>query len=230
VENWYCEFYEEVKIVNRTISVSLVISLIVAIGAAGLVSATPRLLKECNMVYWTSDDSTLNGVAGNQVSGFKLKLDGSTDTWYYLNIKFIKPDLPLGVYMFVLTPPPTTDTAFWQYWAAKGVLDSATYPSWQWFMWRIIHGGFIPGYGITQLPMFGLRSDGAENYELRDGLVHFASGFTQESPLRLNGDYPIGTYTFTCYGATELTQNTQGQYPPLAENVLDGVVMTITFR
>jgi hypothetical protein len=68
-----------------------------------------------------------------------------------------------------------------------------------------------------QAPMFGLYSDGVGNYELRDGLVHFSSYFTQKSPLRLNGDYPKGTYTFTCLGATE----TEIPYNPLAENVLD---------
>jgi hypothetical protein len=217
--------------VNRKIVVSFVLALIFAIGAVGLVSATPRLLKECNMVYWTSDDSTLRGVAGNQVSGFKLNLNGNTNPsfWYYLNIKFIKPILPQGVFMFWLTPPPDSDGAFYDYWAAKGVTAAAPWgsnplwPSWQWIMWRIIHGA--PGQ-FGSLPMFGLYSDGAGNYELRDGLVHFASHFTADSPLRLNGDYPLGTYTFTCFGATQIAP----PYSNLPDNVLEGVVMTITIR
>lgn len=215
--------------VNRKIGVSFVFALIFVIGAVGLVSATPRLMKECNMVYWTSDDSTLRGVAGNQVSGFKLKLDGDPDTWFYLNIKFIKPDLPEGVYMFWMTPPSESDTAFWDYWAVKEVTATSSWgsnpswPSWQWIMWRIIHGE-SGQYGY--LPMFGLVSDGAGNYELHDGLVHFASQFTVESPMRLNGDYPHGTYTFTCLGAT----GTVYPYPKLSENALEGVVMTITVR
>lgn len=217
---------------KRILTVTFTFALIFAITSIGFANATPRLLKECNMVYWTSDDTTLYGVPGNQVSGFKLELNGNADPnfWYYLNIKFIKPDLPAGVYMFWITSPPSTDTAFWSYWTAIGVTVSATYPSWQWFMWRIIHGGYVPGYGVTQFPMFGLVSDGAGNYELRDGLVHFASGFTQESPLRLNGDYPHGTYTFTCQGATEISKNAQGGYNPLPKNILDGVEMLITIR
>jgi hypothetical protein len=213
---------------KRILTIPFVVALILAISTIGLANATPRIMKECNMVWWTSDDSTLRGVPGNQVSGFKLNLNGNTDPnfWYYLNVKFIKPDLPQGVYMFELTVPPDTDTAFWSYWAAKGVTASATYPNWQWFMWRIIHGGFIPGHGTTQLAMFGLYSDGIGNYDLRDGLVHFASGFTQNSPLRLNGDYPKGTYTFTCIGATEI----ELPYDALEINVLDGATMTLTVR
>jgi hypothetical protein len=225
-----------VKSLNKTVRVSFAVILILAIASIGFANATPRLLKECNMVYWTSDNPTLKGVPGNQVSGFKLTLNGNTDPnfWYYLNIKFLKPSsgepLPAGVYMFYLTPPSTADEAFWFYWQAKGVTlanfmahISDPVPTWPWqsFMWLIIHG-----FGAHTLPMFGLYSDGAGNYELRDGLVHFASGSTVVSPLRLNGDYPKGTYTFTCLDATE----TQIPYNHLAENVLDAVSMTITFR
>ena len=216
---------------RKTITVLVTVALILAIATTGFANASPRLLKECNMVYWTSNDPIFYGVAGNQVSGFKLELNGNSDPnfYYYLNIKYIKPDLPAGVYMFWLTPPPNSDTEFWSYWAAKGVTADSSWgsnpawPSWQWIMWRIIHGEPGP-YG--SLPMFGLRSDGAGNYELRDGLVHMAYHFTTESPLRLNGDYPKGTYTFTCLGAT----GTVAPYPNLSENVLEGVEMTITFR
>ena len=222
---------------QKIVRVSVAVAFILAIGTIGFANATPRLLKECNMVYWTSADPTFYGVAGNQVSGFKLTLNGNTDPdfWYYLNIKFIKPDMPPGVYMFYLTPPPATDTAFWNYWAAKDVTMAhflahvnSPPPTWPWqsWMWLIIHGTTLPGGGFYQVPMFGLRSDGVGNYELRDGLVHFASGFTQESPLRLNGDYPLGTYTFTCDGATELMP----PYDDLAVNVLAGQAMTIEFR
>ncbi|HLN46531.1 MAG TPA: hypothetical protein VK209_12570 [Candidatus Sulfotelmatobacter sp.] len=76
------------------------------------------------------------------------------------------------------------------------------------------------------MPMFGLLSDGAGNYELRDGLTQYYSHATAHSPLRLNGDYPLGTYTFTCKGAVELTP----PGPDLAVNVLDDVVMAIELR
>ena len=222
---------------NKIVRFSITVACILAIATIGFVNAEPKLLKQCNMVYWTSADPTPYGVSGNQVSDFKLTLNGNSDPnfWYYLNIKFIKPDLPSGVYMFYLAPPPATDTAFWNYWAAKDVTlahflahvsdNPLTWP-WQSWMWLIIHGTTLPGGGFYQVPMFGLRSDGAGNYELRDGLTQYASHATAHSPLRLNGDYPLGTYAFTCKGATELTP----PYPDLAVNVLDDVVMTIQFR
>jgi hypothetical protein len=213
---------------KKTIRVLLTVAFIFAIATIGFANATPRTLKQANLLYSTSvapvevPTTPWLPVAGNQVSDFKLKLDGSPTSWYYLDIKFIKPTLPEGVYMFWLETPPATGDAFYDYWDAKGVNVGATYPNWQWFMWRIIR----PTGWNTRIPMFGLYSDGAGNYQLRDGLVHFASGMTVTSPLRLNGDYPKGTYTFTCYGAT----STVAPYPPLAENVLDGVSMTIVFR
>jgi hypothetical protein len=75
-------------------------------------------------------------VAGNQVSDFNLKLDGNPDTWHYLDIKFIKPTLPDEFYSFFLVSPPSTDTAFWNYWSARGVTASAPpgpgpLPNWQ---------------------------------------------------------------------------------------------------
>ena len=222
---------------NKAVRVAIVVAFIFAILTIGFANATPRLMKECNLVYWTSDEPELYGVAGNQVSGFKLTLNGNPDPdfWYYLNIKFIKPDLPPGVYMFYLTPPPDTDTAFWNYWVAKDVTlahflahvsdNPLTWP-WQSWMWLIIHGTALPGGAFYQVPMFGLRSDGAGNYELRDGLTQYYSHATAISPLRLNGDYPLGTYTFTCKGAKELTP----PYPDLAVNVLVDVVMTMELR
>ena len=157
------------------------------------------------MVYWTSDDATLKGVAGNQVSGFKLKLDGNPDTWYYLGIKFIKPQSDNGVFPFYLTPP--TDTAFWDYWEAKGVTATAT--GWQAIMWQIINGN---------LPMFALGVT-VDGYCMLIDSLQFYSGSVLE-PLRLNGDYPHGTYVFT--GGV-------GFYPPFSE-YFDGISMTITIR
>jgi hypothetical protein len=208
------------KRVKKAIRVSITVAIILAIATIGFANATPRLLKECNMVYWTSADPTPHGVAGNQVSNFKLTLNGNTDPnfWYYLNIKFVKPTQPAGYYMFWLTSPPATDTAFWSYWNAKGVNAAATYPNWQYFMWRIIRATG------TRLPMFALYSDGAGDYKLCDGLLRFYAG-EHLATLRVNGDYPKGTYTFTCNAAVTPTE----PYQPM-DNVLDGTVMIIEFR
>jgi len=219
---------------NKTIRVSITVAIILAIATIGFANATPRTLKQVNMLYSTSEnpDKWLP-VPGNQVSDFKLTLDESVE-WYYLDIKFIKPTLPAGVYMFWLEPP--TDPDFWTYWDAKGVnsaaphyLDPPPPPvviNWKWVMWHIIYRmGTAPDGTPLQSPMFGLRSDGNGNYMLVDALVWFLSGLTLPTHLRLNGDYPKGTYTFTCYVASEPNP----PYDPM-DNVLDGVAMTITFR
>jgi hypothetical protein len=194
-------------------------------------TATP-LFVESKIAYWTSADPTHKDASGSHLGGYTLALNGNTDPnfWYYLDIKDLKLSssnpLPQGVYMFFLTVPPTTNTAFWSYWTAKGVTASATPGTWQWYMWLIIKGGYVPSAGkVVQLPMFGLKSDGAGNYDLMDGLTHFYSKFTQDSPLRLNGDYPKGTYAFTCRGAT----STVIPYPSLTVNALSGITMTMTF-
>jgi hypothetical protein len=206
---------------NGKMRVAFTVALILGIATIGFANATPRLLKQCNMLYSTSEnpDKWLP-VAGNQVSDFKLKLDASVE-WYYLDIKFIKPTLPAGYYMFWLTPPPTTDTAFWNYWAAKGVTASATMGTWQYVMWRIIKPAGTPG---TSLPMFALYSDGEGGSTLCDGLLRFFAN-ARRAPLRVNGDYPKGTYTFTCRAAVTATE------PFVSiDNILENTVMTIEFR
>mgnify|MGYP001765886200 CR=1 FL=1 len=191
---------------TRVLVIALVC--ILAASTSGLANATPRTLKQVNLLYSTSvepttvPDTPWLPVAGNQVSDFKLKLDGSATTWYYLDIKFIKPTLPAGLTTFKLTPP--TDPAFWAYWAAKGVDGSATMVTWQQVMWNIINGNAA---------MFGLTSDGNGNYMLVDGLQKILG--QGDNPLRLNGDYPKGTYTFTVF------------YDNLG---LANQVMTITFK
>jgi len=191
------------------------------------------LFVESKLAYWTSADPTLKDVTGNHHGGYTLALNGNTDPnfWYYLGIKDLKLSsgnpLPQGVYVFYLTPPPTTDTAFWNYWAAKDVslayftahMNDNPIP------WQVIMFGILNG----KVPMFGLYTDGNGYYEIRDGLQHFmalANGLPAPgAPLRLNGDYPHGTYTFTCNKAT----STIFPYPDLAANSLSGISMKMTF-
>ena len=203
---------------NGKMRVAFTVALILGIATIGFANATPRLLKQCNMLYSTSEnpDKWLP-VAGNQVSDFKLKLDASVE-WYYLDIKFIKPTLPEGYYMFWLTPPSATDTAFWNYWADKGVTASAPLGTWQFIMWRIIRPTG------TRLPMFALYSDGEGNYKLCDGLLRFYAD-ARQAILRVNGDYPKGIYTFTCNAAVSPTE----PFEPI-NNILENTVMTIEFR
>ena len=214
------------KIMRKAMTVLITVALMLAIATIGFANATPRPLKECNLLYSTSENpDKWMPVPGNQVSGFKLTIDPAVE-WYYLDIKFIKPTLPQGVYMFYLTPPEDPD--FWAYWDDKGVNDDApmlvpnpTPPpalvlNWKFVMWHIINGDAC---------IFGLYSDGAGDYQMRDALVWFASKMTVRTDFRVNGDYPKGTYTVTCLDAT----NTESPYDPIP-NVIEDVSFTITFR
>jgi hypothetical protein len=184
----------------KTINVLMaVVCIFATLGLASVNAASPRYFKQVNLVYST-DGTNWTPVAGNQVSDFKLKLDGSATTWYYLNIKFIKPLQPDGLYPFYLTPP--TDAAFWAYWQGRGVYSGCV-GTWEPIMWLIITG---------QQPMFYLSASGG-TYMLVDGLQYLASGGSVINNLRLNGDYPLGSYTFTCDTA------------PLSD-----IAMTIMFR
>ena len=197
---------------DKRMKVLMMVVCLFAVATAGFVNATPRPLKEANMVYWTSLDPKELPVPGNQVSDFKLTLDGNPDTWYYLDIKFIRPilqEFPSPGDAWFLTAPPAEDTAFWEYWDAKGVNSAAPYKTgtppvvnWKWVMWRIIRPW---QEGMIRFPMFHLASDGQGNYMLVDGLQYWVSylatggkGPFGINPLRLNGDYPKGIYTFTC--------------------------------
>jgi hypothetical protein len=210
---------------NKAARLSIAFALILAMLTIGFANATPKPLKQANMVYWTSLDEKQLPVPGNQVSDFKLTLNESVQ-WYYLDIKFIKPTLPRGAYQFYLNPPEDPD--FWAYWTEKGVTSTATYPNWQWWMWHIISG--TPAGTLGPIPMFALYSYGDGTYYLSDALTFYStllSGFPVLTHLRLNGDYPKGTYTFTCklcLGLAPVPPNT-----PI-NNYLDDVSISITFK
>jgi hypothetical protein len=87
-----------------------------------------------------------------------------------------------GYYGFYLDETTVPD-GFFTYWAAKGVVSGAT--GWQGIMWEIINGN---------QPMFYLKVAGSE-YSLIDGLTKLSGG--GDVPLRVSGDYPLGTYNFT---------------------------------
>lgn len=205
---------------NKAARLSIAFALILAMLTIGFANATPKPLEQANMVYWASLDEKQLPVPGNQVSDFKLTLDESVE-WYYLDIKFIKPTLPRGAYQFYLSPPEDPD--FWAYWTEKGVTSTAAYPSWQWWMWHIISG--TPAGALGPVPMFALYSYGDGTYYLNDALTFYANlPSTVFAPLRLNGDYPKGTYTFTCNLFLQIPGSTT------TENYLDGVSISITLR
>ena len=122
---------------------------------------------------------------GNLADGFTMNLD-PTVPWYYLDTDTVTSNgtLANGSYPFFITANP--GEAFIAYWAEQGVVEGAT--GWQGQMWQIING---------DAPMFYLKVDG-ETLSLIDGLQG------DPNPLRVNGDYCPGLYTFsgTVMGST----------------------------
>jgi hypothetical protein len=122
---------------------------------------------------------------------------GTIDAGYtdYINPKYEFQYLDAGTYTVTKTladgyygfflDETTVPSTFFTYWASRGVISGAT--GWQGIMWDIINGN---------LPMFFLVVDGSD-YSLIDGMQYIASFGAIKSPLRVSGDYPLGTYNFT---------------------------------
>ena len=243
--------YEEVKNLNKIVKVSFTVALIFAIASIGFANAKPKAnattLQIVRMSYAASNTQLLSlppgttwtALPGNQFPVAHLTLDGNPDTWYYLGVDSFKSrsEIPTGyVYLFFLTPPD--DPAFYDWWAARGVTASAT-ELWKQIMWAIISGeeydlGTMLG-GLQPLHMFGFvpswpMGPRAGLPKLIDSLQYYlymTTGHTAGSPmadLMLQGDYPTGTYEFTCKAA--FSQSIPGPW----DNYLDGVTMTMKIR
>ncbi len=126
----------------------------------------------------STDQVVWYNVPGSFAGGFTMPLLPTQD-WYYLGVGSLTATRALadGSYPFTLTAHP--GSAFFDYWAAKGVVSGAT--GWQGAMWQIINGN---------APMFYLKVVG-NTYTLIDGLQGGAN------LLRVNGDYYPGQYTYS---------------------------------
>ena len=110
--------------------------------------------------------------------------------YHYIDIDNIytttNTPLAAGEYGFYLDTDNLPE-GFYTYWAGRGVYEGC--PAVQGYepaMWDIING--------TE-PMFYLSVDGLQNMMLVDGLQkHIGHG---DNPLRVNGEYPTGSYNFT---------------------------------
>lgn len=170
---------------NRTRKISMYIGLIIAFAFlfVSVASAqdpefiTVKLEQSTNQIDWYEIDGTLS-------IGYTMELDPS-ETYYYLNIKFAKTseDLMEGFYGFNLTQFPG---GYFSYWDNKGVNPSATPGSWQEHAWNMINGN---------TPIFYIHVDSNQNFELIDGLQRDWGG-DDTALLRVNGDYPTGSYSF----------------------------------
>ena len=122
-------------------------------------------------------------LGGDFTAGFTMVLDPAV-TYYYLDVdNFVSNNtLKDGLYPFTIASHPAT--GFFEYWAAKGVMEGAT--GWQGQMWDIING---------DAPLFYVKVDGS-NYTLVDGLEYWSNPSTA-GPAKINGSYFTGAYTFT---------------------------------
>jgi hypothetical protein len=217
---------EEVKNMNRKVLVAISIALIFAIASIGFANAAPRPLQIVRMCYTTRAPTepwdptsplkraqfSWTDLPGNQFPVGHLKLDGNPETWYYLDVTFIKPQIPVAgaygdLYGFFLDPDTYTENAeFAAYWDEK--LAKPENAAWAPTMEEIIHG---------EKCMFSLGV-GSIRARLYDGLLGILGNpLLDNGPVRLNGDYPRGTYVFT--GGASIT-------PPY-NTYLEGVTITI---
>lgn len=140
------------------------------------------LVTSIDETNWTTVDGALN-------SGYTMCIDPANQ-YHYLDIASLA-GLPYAMnanlasnafYLDVTSLPTPVD--FYAYWAAKGVYNGCT-GTWQPTMWSIISGAD---------PMFYIKNTGS-GHKLIDGLQYLAG--SGENSLRVSGDYPPGTYTFT---------------------------------
>jgi hypothetical protein len=166
---------------KRAIGLIFVVIAILSLAALSCANATPRFLKQLKLMSST-DAVVWSHIPGNQVSDFKLKLDPSVP-YYYLDVMSLKPMKPIinGYYGFFVVGPFSDE--YEAFWFSKGA-DPLGSPL-QVRLYEISHG---------TSPIFYLRVD-ASGYMLLDGFLKDFLGV--EAHLRVDGDYPLGTYTYT---------------------------------
>ncbi len=132
-----------------------------------------------------------------------IDLDVFTD-WFYIGINAATNTEIVEMNPFYITGYPnphilgdidyTDGYTFWEYWASRGVDENAAVGTWQAVMWQILNGN---------LPFFYVRATAgpadSQVFEVIDGLQYAASGGTVLNPMRINGDYFLGNYTFEGY-------------------------------
>ncbi len=131
------------------------------------------------------DLDTWEPVLGGLTEGYSLTLDGE-EGFKYLDVESLLADplLEDGRYAFYFDHLRVPED-FWTYWADQGV-DEEAEGGWEAVMWEIINGNE---------PIFYLDVSGnGTSFTLVDGLLYQLNGTT--APLRVNRDYPLGTYHF----------------------------------
>ena len=90
-----------------------------------------------------------------------------------------------GYYGFYVNSYPS---GYLSYWASLGVDGSAGAGTWQAHMWKILNGN---------APRFYIYCDELGSLELIDGLYKDFDGYGYLMPFRINGDIPLGLYSYS---------------------------------
>ncbi len=140
-----------------------------------------ELQQSVNLINW-------DNLYGSLYSGYTSPVNTS-ESYYRFDVRDFSIDRELaeGFYGFYITSYPS---GFFAYWASQGVDASATPGTWQAHMWDIINGN-APRFYIS---VEGF--DGPQDLSLIDGLLKDYYGFS-DALLRINGDLPLGMYTYT---------------------------------
>ncbi len=135
---------------------------------------------------WVTVEGTLEG-------GFRMDLAPAVD-YHYLDVAAdlgaVETNRPLAenLYGFFLEQYPAE---FLAYWAARGVDENATPGSWQEHMWKIVNH-------LSPLFYLKVSNDPSEaRYQLIDGFQYDYEPIGVADYLRVNGDYPLGSYAFS---------------------------------
>jgi hypothetical protein len=143
-------------------------------------AAKPRWINELTLQY-SADGAPYVPMDGALAPGFVLYYNEAVN-FYYLDVLAMTPVPDAGSYAFYIKTAPKGP--YFEYMASRGVTADAAPGTWQAQMWLII---------TAQAPMFYLKSDGTQ-CDLIDGLLKDWAGV--ERPLRINGNYFVGTYHF----------------------------------
>ncbi len=137
-------------------------------------------------IQTSTDESTWAAATGTLSSGYYMCADPAEEFHYFaieaLTVSSeLSSDFEKNAFYLDVTSVPA---GFYEYWDAQGVNAGAA-DGWQAVMMDIISG---------LEPMFYIRFDGTD-YKLIDGLQYQYSN--AEGNLRINGDYPAGSYRFS---------------------------------
>ena len=157
-----------------------------------LVLAVPAMAAKPNLTFVTHLTQDGAQLGGNQTSGFVVVTSG----------------VPGGMYTLGLTKTnanPGLETGIWPFYLDISSVQQDVLSAYFWAKWGPGSGHYIPAYWnqielqIDGTVPFFYVAYGGLGYEvsLADGFTYALSGGTIFDNLRMDTDYPVGTYTYT---------------------------------